>query len=483
MVQVRRSTGCVVGRAEPSWLSILRPDGSSTVFAPAFSIGVVGVDGSPVVSASLAASAAAADCLFLRGAFSSIETRFPTCLLWPSCSSWMPLQNVTTGPSSLRLFNAAIFLRRSSSLCFSASSHLFKLFEFLFSTIAASARRSAWVMGGFFEASSILAFFSILSSCFLRLSSSVTIFWWSCCLLILVVWRSEARVGMSAGDGSQLVLSDFFFGRGCRTGCSMRTFFLNLAGMASCAFRFRCTIRFSRAWRSNSFSPSSSSVLASLSSSSEDESICTSDASSFSSSVNPASFSSSAKRSSRSESSAAGSSFASIDFIRFPAVDRFARDVTSHSTLSDGPASLSPSLLLVLPMSDSSSSDDVLRSSSSAAILAGIWTVFKVGSVALSIFGRHASGDGSEIRKSEWSRSRCWGGKLLASHIVCRRQKLTPQPAGPNSKTTLLNCAIGQDPEEPHTSRRLAGRPFAFIIKELDQPLTRQSSCSVFTEG
>jgi hypothetical protein len=76
----------------------------------------------------------------------------------------------------LRLFKAAIFLRRSSSLCFSATSHRFKLLKFLFSIMAASARRSAWVMGGFFDASSNLAFFSILSTCFLRLISSDTIF-------------------------------------------------------------------------------------------------------------------------------------------------------------------------------------------------------------------------------------------------------------------------------------------------------------------
>jgi hypothetical protein len=235
---------------------------------------------------------------------------------------------------------------------------------------AASASRSAWVIGGFLDASSCLAFFSILSTSFLRLSSSETIFSWSCCLLILVVERSEARVGKSAADGSQLVRSDFFFGLGGRaTGCSMRTFFLNFAGMASWALRLRSAVRFSRAWRSSSFSPSSSSALSSLSSSSEDESIKTSE-SSGASSVKPASSSSSAKSSSRSESSAAGSSLASIDFIRFPAVDRFARDVASHSTSCGSSASLSPSLLLVIPMSDRSPREDDFLSSSSVAMAA-----------------------------------------------------------------------------------------------------------------
>ena len=340
-------------------------------FAPGFSTGVVGVDAS--VPVPLAARAAAVDWRFLRGAFSSMDTRLPTCLACPSCSSWMPLQKVTTGPSSLRLFSAAIFFRRSSSLCFSASSQRFRLLEFLFSTMAASARRSAWVMGGFFMASSSLAFFSIFSSCFLRLSSSDTIFWCNCSLLIRVVWRSEARVGMSAGDGSQLVLSDFFLGLGGRAGCSMRTFFRNFAGMASWALRLRWAARLARASRSSSFSPASSSPLSSWSSSSEDESICTSDASSCASSVKPASFSSSANSSSRSESSSAGTSFARSDFMRFPAVERFARDVASHSTGSGScsPASLSPSLLLVvLDRSDSSSSDDDFGSSSSAAAMA-----------------------------------------------------------------------------------------------------------------
>ena len=288
----------------------------------------------------------------------------------------MPLQNVTTGPSSLRLFRAAIFLRRSSSLCFSASSHRFRLLAFLLSMMAASARRSAWVMGAFFVASSCLAFFSILSTCFLRLISSETIFWCSCCLLCLVVERSDARVGRSAGEGSQLVLSDFFLGLGARAaGCSMRTFFLNLAGMASWGFRLRSAVRFSRAWRSISFSPASSSAFSSLSSSSDDESICTSEASRWSS-ENPASSSSEAKSSSRSESSAAGSSFASIDFMRFPAVVRLARDVASHSTFwgsavpfsAPPSASSSASLLLRLERSDKSSREDDFLSSWSVAM-------------------------------------------------------------------------------------------------------------------
>lgn len=192
-------------------------------------------------------------------------------------------------------------------------------------------------------------------------------------------------MGRSAGDGSQLVLSDFFFGLGGRAaGCSMRTFFLNLAGMASWAFRLRSAVRFSRAWRSISFSPSNSSATSSLSSSSEDESIKTSDASSGASSVNPASSSSSAKSSSRSESSAAGSSFASSDFIRFPAVARFARDVASHSTFCVScvsPASDSPSLLLVLPMSDKSSTEVDFLSSSSVAMAASallFWNEMKL---------------------------------------------------------------------------------------------------------
>lgn len=174
---------------------------------------------------------------------------------------------------------------------------------------------------------------------------------------------------MSAGDGSQLVLSDFFLGLGGRAaGCSMRTFFLNLAGMASWALRLRSAARFSRAWRSRSFSPSNSSALSSLSSSSDDESICTSEASCWSS-VNPASSSSSAKSSSRSESSAAGSSFASIDFIRFPAVDRLAREVTSHSTCCGSSVSLSPSLLRTLERSDKSSTEDDFLSSLSVAMV------------------------------------------------------------------------------------------------------------------
>ena len=162
----------------------------------------------------------------------------------------------------MRLCRAAIFLRRSSSRCFSASSQRFRLLELRFSTMAASARRSAWVIGGFFRASSSLAFFSMRSTCLRRRISSETIFWCSCCLLMRVVWRSEARVGMSAGEGSQLERSDFFLGRGARAaGCLMRTFFRNRAGMASWALRLRSAVRFSRAWRSSSFSPSISSWL------------------------------------------------------------------------------------------------------------------------------------------------------------------------------------------------------------------------------
>lgn len=156
---------------------------------------------------------AAVEGRFLLG-FSSIDTIFPTCFNCTSLRSTMPLQNVTTGPSSRRLCRAANLARRSSSRCFSASSQRFRLLEFLFSTISASFSRSAWVMGGFFKASILLAFFSINSSCLLRLASRSTICWCSCSLLNLVVFRSDARVGMSAAVGSQLARSDFFFGLG-----------------------------------------------------------------------------------------------------------------------------------------------------------------------------------------------------------------------------------------------------------------------------
>lgn len=128
----------------------------------------------------------------------------------------------------------------------------------------------------------------------------------------------------------------------------MRTFFLNLAGMASWALRFRAAAFFSRASRSSSFSPSSSSAWAAFSSSSSEESICASEPSSSPLSVKPASSSSSWKRSSRSESASAGSSFASIDFMRLPAVDRLERPVASHSIccFEETSESLSEPLLL-----------------------------------------------------------------------------------------------------------------------------------------
>ncbi len=77
-------TDGVVDSTVASGFSDLRAAGSPTPFAPGASTGVVGV----VVSAppSFAASPAATDCLFLRGAFSSIDTRLPTCLPWPSWS-------------------------------------------------------------------------------------------------------------------------------------------------------------------------------------------------------------------------------------------------------------------------------------------------------------------------------------------------------------------------------------------------------------
>jgi hypothetical protein len=194
-------------------------------------------------------------------------------------------------------------------------------------------------MGGFLSASIRAAFFCISSSCRSRRSSRSIICWCSCSLDMRVVLRDDARVGRSAGDGSQDARSDFFFGRGAGAGAGvdvsdavavvMRTFFLNLAGMPSCAFRFRWAARRSRAWRSSSRSPSSSSAAALLSSSSSDEeSIWTSEASSPAS-EKPWSLSDSAKSSSRSES---GSSLASIDFMRLPAVVRRDREVASHST-------------------------------------------------------------------------------------------------------------------------------------------------------
>lgn len=164
---------------------------------------------------------------------------------------------------------------------------------------------------------------------------------------------------MSAAEGSQLARSDFFLGLGLG-GCGavvpvgvagwlMRTFFLNFAGMASWALRLRAASFFSRSLRCSSFSPSSS-ASASFSSSSSDESICASEPSSWPLSLKPASSSSSWNSSSRSESSSAGSSFASIDFMRLPAVDRFARAVASHSTWGAGesPESLSESLPVAL---------------------------------------------------------------------------------------------------------------------------------------
>lgn len=95
-----------------------------------------------VGAAVLAAAVAAVDGRFLLG-FSSIVTIFPTCFNCTSLRSTMPLQNETTGPSSRRLCKAASLARRSSSRCFSASSHRLRLLEFLFSTISASFSLSA----------------------------------------------------------------------------------------------------------------------------------------------------------------------------------------------------------------------------------------------------------------------------------------------------------------------------------------------------
>lgn len=335
--------------------------GLAVAAVPAFDTAVDGRSGlglgAAVFAPVFAAVDAAVDGLFRFG-FSSIDTSLPTFFNWVSLRSTIPLHMVTTGPSSLRLFSAASFARRSSSRTFSASSHLFRLFAFLFSTIAASASLSACVIGGFFMASSFLAFFSISSICLFRLSSRSTIWLCSCSLLSFVVFRSDDRVGMSAAEGSQLARSDFFLGRGLGGsavvlvgvgGWLILTFFLNLAGMACCALRFRAASFFSRSLRCSSFSPSSS-ASASFSSSSSDESICASEPSSWPLSLKPASSSSSWNSSSRSESSSAGSSFASIDFMRFPAVDRFARAVASHSTWGAGesPDSLSESLPVAL---------------------------------------------------------------------------------------------------------------------------------------
>jgi hypothetical protein len=169
--------------------------------------------GTAVFARVLAAVETAVDGLFRFG-FSSMDTSFPTFFSWVSLRSTMPLHIVTTGPSSLRLCSAASFARRSSSRTFSASSHRFRLFAFLFSTTAASASLSSWVIGGFFMASSLLAFFSMTSTCLFRLSSRSTIWLCSCSLLSFVVFRSDDRVGMSAAEGNQLARSDFFLGRG-----------------------------------------------------------------------------------------------------------------------------------------------------------------------------------------------------------------------------------------------------------------------------
>lgn len=158
----------------------------------------------------------------------------------------------------------------------------------------------------------------------------------------------------------------------------MRTFFLNLAGMASWALRLRAASFFSLASRSSSFSPSRSFAWAAFSSSSSEDSICASEPSSSSLSVKPASSSSSWKRSSRSESASAGSSFTSIDFMRLPAVDRLARPVASHSTCVPGEASesLSDPLLLATLSKSIASSGSVglvgLERSASGAIASSV---------------------------------------------------------------------------------------------------------------
>ena len=115
----------------------------------------------------------------------------------------------------------------------------------------------------------------------------------------------------------------------------------------------------------SSFSPSSSSVPFSSSSSSSEEFIWTSEAWS-SRSVKPGSLSSSTKRSSRSSS---GSSFAIMDFMRFPAVARLARLVASHSTGSSClETSTFPSLLPLWPLSSLSEADSCSLKSSAVAM-------------------------------------------------------------------------------------------------------------------
>jgi hypothetical protein len=307
-------------------------------------------------------------------------TVFPRYLSLPSTHSPIPLQKVTTGPLSCLLLSAASFALRSSSRCFSASSQRFKLFALRFSTMAASASRSACVMGGFFIASILLALRSMASISFRRFASLSTICWCNASLLSMVVSRFEALVGMSAIVGSQLALSDFFFGLGAgvaeeESGVavgSTLTFFLNFTGIASWALRLRAASFFSRACFSNSFSPSSSSPCAWASSSSDDESICASESPSSTSSK-PASSASSAKSSS---SSSSGSSAASMDFMRFPAVERLDRLVASHSTCgaSSCVSSLSEaSELLLLLVGDSflsSSWSSAMRCSSPSAAIA-----------------------------------------------------------------------------------------------------------------
>jgi len=307
--------------------------------------------------------------LFLGFSFSSTTTYLPTCFNLSPTHVAIPLHHVMTGPSSFRLCNAANFAFCSSSLIFSASSHLFRLLAFSFSILAASASLSSCVFSGRFCASFLFAAFSIFSSCFSRRFSRSTICAYNCSLLFLVVLRSDARIGASSAVGIHEARSDFFFGRGGvffgAVGSILTFLAWNALGRCSFAFRF-FAMRSARASCCNAFSPSSSSAPAAagpLSSSSSEESIWTSEPSSSSTSK-PASSSSSANRSSRSSSSA---SCWISDVSRFPAVERFARLVASHSFCSS-----SSSVPLLSESDELSSPSSVLigvSMSSSSAIL------------------------------------------------------------------------------------------------------------------